>query len=208
MKVYEFKGFPNPARVRIALAKKGLFDDVEFVQVDVTAGEHLTPEFLAKNPSAVVPVLELEDGTVISESSAITEYLDHISSDPELTGKTPKERAVISMMQRKVEAGLLDAVGAYFHVGTDGLGPKVESYRNDAWGARQKDNAVKTMHWMDGILAEQPFLAGEGFTVADITAMAGLAFADFVALDIPDSCAHLKDWRARVSARPSAALAA
>ncbi|MFB0923560.1 MAG: glutathione S-transferase, partial [Alphaproteobacteria bacterium] len=135
MKVYEFRGFPNPARVRIALAEKGLFDDVEFVQVDVTKGEHLTPEFLAKNPSAVVPGLELEDGTVISESSAITEYLDHISGDPELTGKTPKERAVISMMQRKVEAGLLDAVGAYFHVGTDGLGPKVESYRNDAWGA-------------------------------------------------------------------------
>lgn len=208
MKIYEFKGFPNPARVRIALAEKGLFDDVEFVQVDVTAGEHQTPEFLAKNPSAAVPVLELEDGTCISESTAITEYLDQVTGDPDLTGNTPKDRAVISMMQRKVEAGLLDAIGHYFHVGTDGLGPDVEGYRNDAWGARQKENAVKTMHWMDGILAKQPFLAGDQFTVADITAMAGFAFADFVALDIPDSCAHLLGWRARVSARPSAALAA
>lgn len=208
MKIYEYKGFPNPARVRIALAEKGLFDDVEFVQVDVTAGEHLTSEFLAKNPSAAVPVLELEDGTHISESTAITEYLDHLAGDSDLTGKTPKERAVISMIQRKVEAGLLDAIGSYFHVGTDGLGPDVESYRNDAWGARQKENAVKTMHWMDGILADQAYLAGDQFTVADITAMAGFAFADFVALDIPESCAHLQDWRTRVSARPSAALAA
>ena len=208
MKVYEFKGFPNPARVRIALAEKGLFENAEFVQVDVTTGEHLTPEFLAKNPSAVVPVLELEDGTTISESSAITEYLDHIAGEPDLTGKTAKDRAVIAIMQRKVEAGLLDAIGAYFHIGTDGLGPQVENYHDEAWGERQKGNALQTMEWMNSILADQPYLAGDHFSVADITAMAGFAFADFVALEIPERCAHLHAWRARVSERPSAALAA
>lgn len=208
MKVHEFKGFPNPARVRIALAEKGLFDQVAFVPVDVPAGEHKRPEFLAKNPSGVVPVLELDDGTLISECAAITDYLDHVTGAPMLTGTTAKERGVIHMRQRKVEAGLLDAVSAYFHHATDGLGPAIETYQNKDWGLRQKTVALATMGWMDGVLATQDYLAGDRFTVADITAMAGLAFADFVTIDIPDGCANLRAWRARVSARPSAAVAA
>lgn len=208
MKVYEFKGFPNPARIRIALAEKGLFDQVAFVHVDVPAGEHKKPAFLAKNPSGAVPVLELDDGTVISECSAIIEYVDHASGKTELTGETAKERGVISMMQRKIEAGLLDAVAAYFHHATEGLGPEIEAYQNKGWGERRKENAVSTMHWMNTILDHQDYLAGDRFTVADITAMAGFAFADFVALEIPETCPNLRNWRARVSARPSAAVAA
>lgn len=208
MKVYEFKGFPNPARVRIALAEKGLYDDVEFIHVDVPGGEHKQPEFLAKNPSAAVPVLELDDGTQISECSAITEYLDHATGTPALTGETAKERAVISMMQRKVEAGFLDAVGAYFHHATAGLGPDIETYQNAAWGERQKETAVKTMGWMNDILADREYLAGDSFTVADITAMAGVAFADFAKIDVPASCTNFIAWRDRVSARPSAINAA
>ena len=118
-----FRGFPNPARVRMALAEKGLTVEVEFVAVDVPNGEHRTPAFLAKNPSATVPVLELADGTTIAECTAITEYLDHLTGAPRLTGRTAKERAVIHMMQRRAEAGLLDAVAAYFHHATPGLGP-------------------------------------------------------------------------------------
>ena len=208
MKVYEFKGFPNPARVRIALAEKGLFDQVDFVNVDVPAGEHRKPAFLAKNPSGVVPVLELDDGTIISECSAITEYLDHAAGQPELTGKDAKERAVIHMMQRKVEAGLLDAVGTYFHHATPGLGPDIEDYQNREWGEKQRERALQTMDWMDGVLSKQDYLAGDRFTVADITAMAGFVFADFASIDIPESCPHVKAWRARVTARPSAAVAA
>ncbi|MGI9385474.1 MAG: glutathione binding-like protein, partial [Methyloligellaceae bacterium] len=128
--------------------------------------------------------------------------------ETELTGKTAAERGVIAMMQRKVEAGLLDAVAAYFHHATDGLGPEIESYQNKGWGERQKDIAVSTMHWMDGVLADRDFLAGDRFTVADITAMGGFAFADFIELEIPATCANLRGWRERVSARPSAALAA
>lgn len=208
MKIYEFKGFPNPARIRIALAEKGLFDHVEFVHVDVPAGEHKQEAFLAKNPSGAVPVLELSDGTVISECSAITDYVDHASGKAELTGETAKERGVIGMMQRKIEAGLLDAVAAYFHHATEGLGPRIETYQNKAWGERQKEVAISTMHWMETILAERDYLAGDHFTVADITAMAGFAFADFIKLDIPEDCTHLRNWRARMSARPSAAVAA
>lgn len=208
MKVYEFKGFPNPARVRIALAEKGLIDQVEFCHVDVPAGEHKQPAFLAKNPSGAVPVLELDDGTIISECSAITDYIDHATGDAELTGRNAKERGVIGMTQRKIEAGLLDAVAAFFHHATEGLGPDIETYQNKAWGERQKEIAVSTMHWMEKSLADRDYLAGDRFTVADITGMAGFAFADFVNLDIPDTCPRLQDWRARVSARPSAKIAA
>jgi len=208
MKVYEFKGFPNPARVRIALAEKGLFDQAEFVQVDVPGGAHKKPEFLAINPSGAVPVLELDDGTRISECSAITEYLDASHGETELTGKTARERALVHMIQRKVESGLLDAVAAYFHHATDGLGPEIEGNQVKAWGERQREVAVSTMRWMDGLLTDRDYLAGPGFTVADITAMGGFLFADFIALAIPDDCPNLKDWRERVFARPSAALAA
>ena len=118
MKIYDFEGFPNPARVRIALAEKGATNDVEFVTVDVPGGAHRKPEFMAKNPSGAVPVLELDDGTTISECTAITEYIDHQYEGISLTGKGSKERAVVHMMQRRAEQGLLDAVGAYFHHAT------------------------------------------------------------------------------------------
>ncbi len=207
MKVYEFKGFPNPARVRIALAEKGLFDDAEFIQVDVPGGAHKQPEFLAINPSGAVPVLELNDGTRLSECSAITEYLDASSGETTLTGKTPLERGVVHMIQRKVESGFMDAVGTYFHQATDGLGPEIEGPQVKEWGERQRDVAVATMHWMEGQLADRDYLAGPEFTVADITGMAGFLFADFVGLAIPDDCVKLKAWRERVFARPSAAVA-
>ncbi len=207
MKIYEHKGFPNPMRVRVALAEKGLADRVDFVAVDVTKGEHRTPEFLARNPSGAVPVLELDDGTCIAECSAITEYLDHQDNDPVLTGRTPKERAVIAMMQRRAEAGLLDAVGGYFHHATPGLGPQLETNQNHAWGLAQRERAVGTMRYLDGVLATRPYLAGERFTVADITALAGLAFAGFAAIDVPEDCGALRAWHDRVAQRPSVAAA-
>ena len=205
MKVYEHKGFPNPMRVRVALAEKGLTDRVEFVPVDVTKGEHRTPEFLARNPAGAVPVLELDDGTCLAECTAITEYLDHLDGDPALTGRTPQERGVIAMMQRRAEAGLLDAVGAYFHHATPGLGPVLETYQNREWGQRQRDRAVATMRQLDGVLGTRPYLAGDRFTVADITAVAGLAFAGFAEIAIPEDCTALRAWQARVAQRPSLA---
>lgn len=208
MKVYDCKGFANPARVRIALAEKGLFDKVEFIQVDVPGGEHRTPEFLAKNPSGVVPMLELDDGEFISECTAITEYLDHFAGPPTLTGRTATERARIHMMQRKVEAGLLEAVSHYFHHATDGLASAQAHRKTPAWGERQKETALTTLRWMDGVLAGRDYLAGDAFTVADITAMGGVLFADFVKLEIPETARNVRRWRERVFARPSAALAA
>lgn len=205
MKIYDYKGFPNPARVRIALAEKGLLDRVEFVHVDVPKGEHKTPEFLAKNPSAAVPLLELDDGTYISECVAITEYLDHIAGEPLLTGQEAQDRAQIAMIQRKVESGLMDAAGAYFHHATPGLGPEIETYQNAEWGEKQGERALVTMRWMDEVLARREFLSGDSFTIADITAIAGLGFADFAGLKIPAGCDALSAYHARMSARPSVA---
>ncbi|MEL6937663.1 MAG: glutathione S-transferase [Cyanobacteria bacterium J06598_1] len=202
-KVYEFSGFPNPARVRIALAEKGLSDQVEFVSVNVPAGEHKQPEFLAKNPSGTVPVLELEDGTTIAECTAITEYFDHLAGDPVLTGRTPKERAMIHMMQRRAEAGLLDAVAAYFHHATPGLGPDIEGYQCADWGNHQRARATDGMRYVNGVLAERPYVAGDAFSMADITVFAGLAFADAASVEIPADCENLLAWRDRMNARPS-----
>ena len=208
MKVYEFKGAPNPARVRLALAEKGLLDEVEFVQVNILEGEHQAPEFLAKNPSGVVPVIELDDGTTLSESTAITEYLDHLTGEAELTGKNAKERGVIHMVQRKVEDGLTDAVGAYFHLATPGLGPDVEKHQNADWGNKRRKDVQTTLEWMNERLEGQDYLAGDRLTVADITAFAGCAFADYAKVDIPESLKNVAAWRARVAARPSTAALA
>ena len=110
-----WKGFPNPARVRIALAEKGAADAFEFVPIDVFGGEHRTKAFRFKKPDASVPCLELADRSFISQSTAIIEYIDGSFEGESLTGKSPKERAQISMMNLRVESGLMNAVGAYFH---------------------------------------------------------------------------------------------
>ncbi len=203
MKIYEFEGFPNPARVRIALAEKNLTDKVEFVSVNVPEGEHKTAAYLAKNPSGTVPALELDDGTVIAECTAITEYLDSSAGSRELTGETPKERAMIHMMQRRAEADLLDAVATYFHQATPGLGPDIEGEQCAEWGERQRARALSGMRYFDEVLADKPYIAGDRFTMADITAFAGLIFADFAKIDVPDECTNLKAWRERVASRPS-----
>ena len=205
MKIYDTEGFPNPARVRIALAEKGALDQVEFVPVDVMGGAHRTPEFRAKNPDATVPYAELENGTCISQCTAITEYIDGTFDGPSLFGTSPVQRAKTHMMNRRAEGGLLDAVGSYFHHATDGLGPELETNQNKAWGLQQRDTAHATMKYLDSVLAESPFLAGQEFSMADITAFAGLAFADFAKVEIPASLTHLDGWRKRVASRPSIA---
>ncbi len=133
MKVYETEGFPNPARIRIALAEKGATEIAEFIAVDVMAGEHRSEAFKAKNPDATVPCVELEDGTFLSQCTAITEYIDGTFEGPSLIGDTPTQRAKTHMMNLRAESGLLDAVGAYFHHATPGLGPDLETDQNPQW---------------------------------------------------------------------------
>ncbi len=203
MKIYDVEGFPNPARVRIALAEKNATDTVEFIPVDVMSGEHRGEAYKAKNPDAVVPLAELECGTYIAQCTAITEYIDGAYDGPSLIGDTPKERALTHMMNLRAESGLVDAVGAYFHHATPGLGPDLETYQNAEWGMKRKEAAQDTMRYLDGVLADNDYVAGDSFTMADITAFAGLAFADFAKVDIPSDLTHLQAWRERVASRPS-----
>src|SRR5215475_1970560 len=198
LKIYDCKGFPNPVRVRIAIAEKGLMDRVDFIAVDVPRGEHKRPEFLARNPAGTVPLLELEDGTHISECTAITEYLDHLDHNPILTGKGARDRALIHMMQRRAETGLLDAVATYFHHATPGLGPHIETYQNREWGEKNRERALDGMRYLDRVLDKQAFVAGNAFSMADITAFAGLIFADVAKIAIPAELTHLQSWRARI----------
>src|SRR5471030_1955858 len=138
MKIHDTAGFPNPARIRIVLAEKGLGAQVEFVNVDLWAAEHKQPAFLAKNPAGVVPVLELEDGTFISECIAITEYLDNLDGNPTLTGGTPREKALIHMMQKRADDLMIDTIGAYFHHATPGLGDALLPYKSPEWAHREE----------------------------------------------------------------------
>lgn len=205
MRIYDVEGFPNPARIRIALAEKNATDDVEFIPVNVMEGEHRSSSFKQKNPDGAVPFLELDDGTCISQCTAITEYVDGSYGGIALCGETAKQSAMIHMMNRRAEGGLLDAVGDYFHHATPGLGPDLETYQNADWGSHRKGVAQSTMVYLDSVLASNEYLAGENFSMADITAFAGLAFADFAQVDIPSSLSNLIAWREKISARPSIA---
>src|SRR5438067_163734 len=120
MKIYDREGAPHPARIRIVIAEKRLEKQISFVSIDLISAEHKQGAFLAMNPIGKIPVLELDDGTVISESTAITEYLDNLDGDPTLTGRSPRQKAIIHMMQRRAEMMLIDAVDDYFHYATPG----------------------------------------------------------------------------------------
>jgi glutathione S-transferase len=186
MKIYDREGTPNAARIRIVLAEKGLEDQIEFVSVDLIRAEQKQPIFLAMNPIGKIPVLELDDGTVISESTAITEYLDNLDGNPTLTGKTPREKGLIHMMQRRVEMMVLEAIDDYFHYGTPGLG-----------------KALRPWLYFNDILAKKPFVAGDAFSMADISLWAALAFAVAIGLPIAPELTALAAWRSKVSDIPA-----
>jgi glutathione S-transferase len=209
MKVYDRQGTPNAARIRIVLAEKGLDGQVEFVSVDLIAAEQKQPAFLKMNPIGKTPVLELDDGLCISESTAITEYLDNLDGKPTLTGRTPREKALIHMMQRRVEMMVLETVDDYFHYGTAGLGKALRPWRMPdwsgarEWGERRGKQAVANLPYFDEVLRDRPFLAGETFSMADISLFAGLAFANGAGLPVAPELTALAAWRERVSQLPA-----
>ena len=195
-------GFPNPARVRAALIAKNALDKVNYVEVDVMQQQHRTAEFYAKNPLGTVPVLQTHEGHFLSESTAITEYIDNYFDGPSLTGETALERGQIHMMQRRAESMLMDAVGAYFHHATTGLGPELETNQCAEWGMLQKQQAERGMSYFNDLLGKQDYVAADRFSMADITLFYGLAFAEFAQLNIADELTHLHAWRQRMASKP------
>jgi glutathione S-transferase len=209
MKIYDRAGFPNPARVRIVLAEKALESAVEFITVDLIGAEHKQAAFLEKNPSGVVPVLELDDGTFISEVVAITDYLDNLDGKPALTGTTPKEKALVRMMQKRADDQLIDGIGVYFHHATPGLGADLLAFKSpdwslrEAWGQRHGEKFLAGLAYFGGVLKSQPFVAGEKFSVADITVFAALMHADASGIALPKDLHALAAWRSKVAELPS-----
>ena len=201
MKLYDSKVAPNPRRVRIFLAEKGI--EIPTVQVDIGKGEHKTEEFVSGvNQLGQLPTLELDDGSHISESMAICRYFEEIQPDPPLFGSGAKERALVEMWNRRVELTLLATVAAGFRHTSDFFATLEDQV--PAWGELNKGKAPARFDWLDGVLADREFVAGENYTVADITALCSVDFARVIGLKIGDDRPNLARWHAAVSARPSA----
>ena len=202
MKLYnEHDPAPNPRRVRIFLAEKGI--TMPFVHVPMRQGAHKSAEFMAKNSLGQVPVLELDDGSTLSESIAICRYLEELHPTPALFGNDAWQRAQVEMWMRRIEFALLSRIGAVWintHKYTAHLGTQYKDY-----GEASRIRSVKALHWLDEELKEREFLATDTFSMADIVALTTLDFATFIGIETPAELTHLRAWHARVSDRPSAA---
>lgn len=200
MKIYETKTAPNPRRVRMFLAEKGI--DVEYVQVDIQKGENLSAEMRAKNPLGKIPILELDDGTCIAETDAICTYFEALQPAPSLMGTSPIEKATISMWQRQVEFAFMLQVGMCFQHTTgyfkDRMVPVPE------YGKEAGINASKYLNILERRLAVKPFVAGDAFSIADITALCAIDFARVVDIRIKEEQPNLMRWYESVSNRASA----
>ena len=201
MKLYDGGRVPNARRVRMFLSEKGL--SVPLVPVDLGKKEHLSPEFRARNPLARVPVLELDDGTILTESIAICRYFEVLHPEPALFGRSALEIARIEMWNRRAEFELYLSVQAAFRHGHPGMaGYEVPQVAQ--WAEVNRPRALDALRLLDGALARTEFLAGPAFSVADITAFVAVEFLKPARVAMPPECAHLARWHAAVSARPSA----
>ena len=201
MKLYDSKSAPNPRRVRIFLAEKGI--EVPTVQVDIASAENRKSPYIDKNPMAGVPMLELDDGTCLAESVAICRYFEALQPDPPLMGTDAKDQAVVEMWNRRMEQNLaLPIMDAFRHVHAFFKG-RIEQVPE--FGQVSKENALGTLNWLDSVLADREFIAGDRYSIADITALIGIDFGAVSKIRIGEDQANLQRWHASVSSRPSAA---
>jgi glutathione S-transferase len=200
MKLYDGGRAPNPRRVRIFLSEKGMSVPIE--RIDLAALEHKSAEFTALNPLQRVPVLVLDNGTVITESIAICRYFEEQQPKPALFGEGAKERSEIEMWQRRMELGLMSLVTGSFQHTHEFFKGRIKQVPE--WGAICKENALLRMAWMDGQLATRKFIAGDKYSVADITAMVAIDFGRPTGIRIAPELENLTRWHQDVSSRPSA----
>jgi glutathione S-transferase len=200
MKLYGLAAAPNPRRVRIFLAEKGI--DLPETPIDLAKREHKSPEHRARNSLGQIPTLELDDGTTISETVAICRYFEEIQPDPPLFGATPVEKALVDMWVRRVEFVLTAPVSAYWrhaHPRTAALLTQFTDFGNS-----NKAVYSDAQRWLDRELDGRAFIAGETYTVADICALTTVDFAGRIGLPLEAQLARLAAWHGRVSQRPSA----
>ena len=199
---YEEDPAPNPRKVRIFMAEKGISIPLERIRMQKR--EHKAPEFVAKNSLGQVPMLELDDGTCISESLAICRYLEELHPSPPLFGRSPVERATVEMWIRRAEFRLWNPMGQVW-INDDPRTAIVNPNQFKEYGAHSRKGVANAMKWIDRELSDgRDCLAGANFSMADIVLLCGIDFAKFVNMEIPEDATHLRAWHARVSARPSA----
>lgn len=209
MKLYDWEIAPNPRRVRIFLVEKGI--DIPIEQVD-GPGVALSSDYLTKNPHGLVPALELDDGTVIGEAMAICRYFETEQPDPPLMGTDAKDRATVEMWERKADMEGLHAASEVFrNVAPDFKDRGLPGQRGDAIPQlpqlveRGTARVARFFQKLDVQLADNDFLAGERYSVADITALCTIDFCKWIELEIPTECTNVQRWYDQVSNRPSAA---
>lgn len=208
MKFYDCATAPSPRRVRIFLAEKGIAIDT--VQVDLRNGEQFTPAYRAINPDCTVPALALDDGTVIGDAVAICQYIEELHPDPPLIGATPQERAIVNALNRQIERdGFFAAMDAFRNTARGLVGRALPGPHDYAQipelAERGRARIANFFKAMNARLADREFVAGERYTIADISTMVLTDMATgMVKLAIPDDCAHMRRWYDAVAARPSA----
>ncbi len=204
MKLYTAHRAPSPRRVLMFLVEKNI-NGLEMVHVDLNQGEHRTADYLAKSPLAKVPALELDDGRVLTETRAICTYLEGLVPEPNLMGVDAEERAFIEMADRRVELYLLGGIANCIRHTHPGLAA-LEQPQFPEFGQSQGEKVRALAVWFDQLLQQQPWMAGERFTIADITAFCALEFARGLMKFSPAQAGltALQAWRERVQSRPSA----
>ena len=201
MKLYDGGRAPNPRRVRVFLAEKGISLPIE--QVDLGAMAHKSPAYTAINPLQRVPALQLDDGTIIAESIAICRYFEALQPEPPLFGVGAKDMAIVEMWQRRMEFHLLVPVSNVFRHSHPAM-KAMEAPQVPAWAEANKPRVQEFLTLLDGELKDRRYIAGDRYSVADITGLVSVDFMKPAKLSVPDTLTNLKRWHADVSARPSA----
>jgi len=203
MKLYTYAGAPNPRRVHIYLAEKGI--EVPFESVDIMKRANRTPEFMERvNSMGGLPVLELDDGSHIAESVAICRYFEVLHPEPSLFGTTPKEQGIVEMWIRRIELNFMMPVGMVWVHGSP-LTKGVIKHQIAEMAEQNRKIVGNYFEFLDRHLATQPFLAGERFSMPDIVALTTMDFASQLnKLPHPPELEHLSRWYEAVSSRPSA----
>jgi len=207
MKLYDCATAPSPRRVRIFLAEKGI--EVPKVEVDLRSGDHLKEPFKSLNDRCDVPFLELDDGTGIGEPEAICRYFEAETPEPPLFGRDAKEKALVSMWNHRIETEGFMAIAECLRNKSPGfkgraLTGQVGYEQIPELAERGKKRTEHFFTMLNGLVADRPFITGDHFTFADITAMVAVDFAGWLKIAPSDDQPHLKRWHEAVSVRPSA----
>ena len=201
MKIYNSSLAPNPRRLRIFVAEKGLKIPTE--EVDIFTGKNRTPEMLAKNPAGGLPFIELDDGTHLAESVAICRYLEGLHPEPNLMGKDNREQAFIEMWNRRMELNLFAVAARAFQHTNELFKARIKQFPE--YGETQREIVKQQLQWLDAQIGNKPFIAGDRFTIADITALVAVDFAAQAAgVSADPALKNLARWHQSVSSRPSA----